>query len=423
MTGRRRLVPAAIAGCLLLTLAGCPSGEVPDPEPTAATSAGQALPGRPTDASTDLPAYAGPPAGAPPSAGPLTRVLAAVDLTPATPGVFARLVAAVAAPDGGAYALLTPADRGLPQSLVTVGADFSIAGTVPLPRVDDVWGLHVLAGGGVAVTGRLADGYGVEVVEAATGAVRTTVLAATARRADSESGRSAVSPDAGTLYLFVTAQTREGSTERLFAVDPASGQVLADRDLADDVYEASQYPVGRQLAGLVARPTGGATLVFDASPTEVAEDRIPTLLTYDARLAPVGEPVRATGLAEEAETQSVAGAADGTVFLLVTVPSDGSWILGIPDGGGAGPLLAQLADRIYGYALVVEPAQVWAVLPASVGAAGVDLTTGELGPLVAFGCRPNLDVRSVYPAPQGALVIGECDTPREDTQMLWFLGP
>jgi hypothetical protein len=198
--------------------------------------------------------------------------------------------------------------------------------------------------------------------------------------------------------------------------------VLADRDLADDVDAASQYPVGRQLAGLVARPTGGATLVFDASPTAVAEDRIPTLLTYDARLEPVGAPVRATGLAEEAETQSVAGAADGTVFLLVAV-RDGAWILGIPDGGGAGPLLAQLEDRIYGYALAVEPAQVWAVLPASVGTVAVDLTTGELSGPVAFGCRPKLDVRNVYPAPQGALVIGECDTPREDTQMLWFLGP
>ena len=422
MARRRRWGAASIAGFLLLTLTGCPSGEVPDPEPTAATSGGQGLPGRPTDASTDLPAYSGPPADAPPSAGPLTRVLAAVDLTPATPGVFARLVAAVASPDGGAYALLTPADRGLPQSLVTVGADFAIARTVPLPRVDDVWGLHVLAGGAVAVTGRLADGYGVEVVEPATGAVETTVLAPTAGRTDAESGRSVVSPDARTLYLFMTVQTGDGGTERLFAVDPASGQVLADRDLADDVDAASQYPVARQLAGLVARPGGGATLVFDASPTEVAEDRIPTLLTYDERLEPVGEPVRATGIAEEAETQSVAGAADGTVFLLVAV-RDGAWILAIPDGGGAGPLLAQLTDRIYGYAMVVEPAQVWAVLPASVGAVGVDLSTGELGPLVPFGCRPNLDVRDVYPAPQGALVIGECDTPREDTQMLWFLGP
>ena len=198
--------------------------------------------------------------------------------------------------------------------------------------------------------------------------------------------------------------------------------MLADRDLADDVAAASQYPVGRQLAGLVARPAGGATLVFDASPTEVAEQRIPTLLTYDAGLRPVGGPVRATGLAEGAETQSVSGGVDGTVFLLVAV-DDGAWVLGVPDGGGAGPLLAQLEDRIYSYALVVEPAQVWAVIPAPTGAAAVDLTTGELRGPVVLGCEPRLDVRNLYPAPGGALMIGECDTPREDTQMLWFLGP
>ena len=39
------------------------------------------------------------------------------------------------------------------------------------------------------------------------------------------------------------------------------------------------------------------------------------------------------------------------------------------------------------------------------------------------GCTPKLDVRNLYPAARGALMIGECDTPREDTQMLWFLGP
>ena len=177
-------------------------------------------------------------------------------------------------------------------------------------------------------------------VDPATGAVRTTVLAPASRRTDSESGRSAVLAGS-TLYLFLTRRVGGRRREELFAVDTATGQVLADRDLADDVAAASQYPVGRQLGGLVARPGGGATLVFDASPTEVAEQRIPTLLTYDAGLRPVGGPVRATGLAEGAETQSVAGGVDGTVFLLVAV-DDGAWILGVPDGGGAGPLLAQL---------------------------------------------------------------------------------
>ena len=133
MTGRWRLGPAAIAAGLLMTLTGCPAGEIPDPEPTAAPSADQALPGRPTNASTDLPAYAGPPADAPPSIGPLTRLRATVDLTPATPGVFARAVGAVAAPDGGAYVVLSPANRDLPQSLVTVAGDYTLAGSVPLP--------------------------------------------------------------------------------------------------------------------------------------------------------------------------------------------------------------------------------------------------------------------------------------------------
>jgi hypothetical protein len=95
----------------------------------------------------------------------------------------------------------------------------------------------------------------------------------------------------------------------------------------------------------------------------------------------------------------------------------------VPDGGGAGPLLAQLADRVYGYALAVEPAQVWAVLPAPTGALAVDLTTGETRGPLPVGCAPRLDVRNLYPAPGGALMIGECDTPREDTQLLWFLNP
>jgi hypothetical protein len=203
-------------------------------------------------------------------------------------------------------------------------------------------------------------------------------------------------------------------------VDVATGRVLAERDLAEDVAASSTYPVGDQVAGLLPRPAGGVTLVFDASPTEVPEDRIPTLLRYDADLRPVGPSTRATGLSEGAETQSVAATADGTVFLLAAV-EDGSWLLAVPDGGGAGPLLAQLADRVYGYALTVEPAQVWAVLPSPVGVRAVDLTTGEAFGPVGFECYRRLDVRDLYPAEDGAIAIGECDSPRADTQLLWFL--
>jgi hypothetical protein len=321
----------------------------------------QALPGRPTNASTDLPAYAGPPADAPLSAGPLTRLRAAVDLTPATPGVFARAVAAVAAPDGGAYVVLTPADRGLPSRWSRWRVTSRAPDRCPSPALTTSRA-SALPDGAVAVTGRLAEEYGVVVADPVTGAVRTTVLTPAGRRIDPESGRSALSPGSPTLYRVLTVESGDGNQERLFALDTATGHVLADRDLADDVAAAWQYPVGRQPAGLVARPGGGATLVFDTSPTDVAEDRIPTLLTYDAQLESVGGPVRATGLAAAAETQSVSGAANGTVFLLVAV-EEGARILGVPDGGGAGPLLAQPKDRIYSYALVVEPTQLWAVLP------------------------------------------------------------
>jgi hypothetical protein len=92
-----------LAGALLATASGCPPGapRVREPSPSVPSST-QALPARPTDASVGLPAYAGPPADAPASAGPLTTLRAAVDLTPATVGAFWRADAVVAAPDGGA---------------------------------------------------------------------------------------------------------------------------------------------------------------------------------------------------------------------------------------------------------------------------------------------------------------------------------
>ena len=416
MTGRRSAA-VALAGLLVLALSGCPveGAELPRPSATAETR-----PDLPTDATTDLPPYGGPPGDAPAGDGPVTRVRATVDLTAATPGRFARLVSAVATPDGGAYALLTPSAPDVDQTLVTVRDD-AIAGTVALPRVEDVWGMHLLPDGTVAVAGRLgAEGSGVRVVDPSSGGVRSLVVVPAGR--GETVGGSALLRGSATLHLFVSVSDGDRSTELLAAVDLTGGQVIAERDLTDDVAAASHVPVGRQLAGLVARSGGGVRLVFDASPTAVPEDRIPTLLSYDAELTQVGGPVRATDLAEGAETQSIAGGADGTVFLLVAVP-EGSWVLGVPDGGGAGPLLAQLEDRVYGYAMVVEPAQVWAVLPSATGARAVDLTTGGTREPVVVGCGPRLDVRALFPAPGGALMIGECDTPREDTQLLWFLAP
>ncbi|UOY01924.1 hypothetical protein [Blastococcus sp. PRF04-17] len=406
-------------------LAGCTSGSDGEPEPTASSSPGSPLPARPTDASTDLEPYRGPPDDAPGSLGPLTTLRGVLDLTAATPGVFARADAAVATPDGGAVVLLTPRDPDLPHQVVSVApGSLAVLASVPLPRMHDVWDVHLADDGAVVVSGQLRtpDGgaSGFSVVDPATGAVSSRVVVPLRRGTVSATGRSALA--GGALYLFSTVERDDGVDERLVAVDVRTGVVVEDRDVTDDVAAVSQAPVGRQLAGLVARPDGGVTVAFDASPTEVLTDRIPTLLRFDASLRPDGKGVRATDLAEGAETQAVAATPDGTVFLLVEV-DEGGWILAIPEGGGAGPLLAQIEDRIFTYALVVEPAQVWALIPAAEGVRAVDLTTGEVRGSILLGCSPRLDVRALLPAPGGALLIGECDTPREDTQLLWFVGP
>ncbi|MGY1601600.1 hypothetical protein [Geodermatophilus sp. SYSU D00815] len=416
---------AALAAALLLgAAAGCTSGPGPAPEPTPSPlSSTQALPARPTDASTDLPGYAGPPADAPPSAGPLTTLRAAVDLSPAAPGPFWKAEAAVARPDGGAYVVLTE-ESAAEQRLVTVapaGDGLAVAGAVPFPGVRNVVAAHVLPDGAVAVAGRLpSSALGYVVVDPVSGVVRTWPLPlGGGAEADA---RSALSPDGRVLHLFATVAAGDGTRETLAAVDAATGRVLAERDVTADVAAVSAFGVGRQLAALVPRPGGGVTLVFDASPTPVPQRRIPTLLPYDAGLVPAGEPVRVTSLAEDAETQAVAATPDGTVFLTVDV-QDGAWVLAVPDGGGAGPVLVQLADRVFDYTMAVEPAQVWALLPAPEGARALDLRTGEeRGPL-DVGCAGGPDVRAIVPAPQGALLVGQCNERSAWVQMLWLATP
>jgi hypothetical protein len=55
----------------------------------------------------------------------------------------------------------------------------------------------------------------------------------------------------------------------------------------------------------------------------------------------------------------------------------------------------------------------------------VDLTTGETAGPLELTCGPNLDIRYLLPGADGtgAVLLGECDDPREDTQMLWLVGP
>jgi hypothetical protein len=419
LAARLALVLAVLAGCT-----GSDGAPAPSAGPARDSSSSPGLPGRAVPAPR---IYDGPPTGGPPSAGPLTTLRAAVDLTPAIPGFFSRAEAAVPAPDGGAYVVVTPEQAGAEPQLVTVvGGSFTVARSVPIPGIVDVSSLHLLPDGTLAITGRLqpADvprgGYGFHVVDPVTGAARTTSFPY-GPGAVASFGRSALSADGRTLYLFLSVVTQRETRERLVAVDPVSGAVLVERDLADDVAAVSRTPAGSEVAALVTRPGGGVTLTFDATPEATTSDRIPTLLTFDARLQPVGVPVEVTTLSEGGETQAVAAGPDGTVFLVVEV-TEGAWILAVPDAGGAGPVLVQLADHLYDYTFAVEPAQVWGLLPAYEGARAVDLTTGEIRPPVDVGC-PGQDVRAIVPAPNGALLIGECNSPRTRTQMLWLVGP
>ena len=318
---------------------------------------------------------------------------------------------------------------GHPQQLVNVagaGGGYAITRSVPIPEVADVSALHLLPDGAVAVTGRLQDtgvpggGYGFHVVDPATGAARTTSVPY-GEGAVSSFGRSALSPDGRTMYLFLSVVTDTDVRERLIAVDAVTGVVVGERDLADDVAAVSEAPAGHEVAGLVPRPGGGLILAFDAAPDPTRRERIATLLTFGADLQPVGEPVGVTTLSEGGETQAIAAGADGTVFLVVEV-TEGAWILAVPDAGTAGPVLVQLADHLYDYALTVEPAQVWGLLPAYEGVRAVDLTTEEIRGPVDVGC-PGQDVRSMVAVPDGAVVIGQCNSPRTRTQMLWFIGP
>jgi hypothetical protein len=207
------------------------------------------------------------------------------------------------------------------------------------------------------------------------------------------------------------------------AVDSISGTVLRDRDLSHDVSTASGAPMGHDVAGLVSRPRGGVTLVFDALPDVTDGKRIPTLLAYDALLTPVGGPRRATGLAERVQTMAVASGIDGTVFLVVAL-TGAAWVLAVPDGGGAGPVLVQIMDSSDVPALVVEPAQVWGLLSTPAGARAVDLTSGTVSAPVDLGC-PAQDVRAIFPGSggTGALLIGECNSSRPGTETLWIVRP
>lgn len=448
-------IAAALALCLLLT--GCPAAGAGRPTGNGAAGGplhGAAAGGGPSGGATvpdpaelpvdpgaapstpaaveavRLPPYQGPPTGGPPSAGPLTTVRAAVHLPPGPAGTSSLAEQVTAAPGGGAYVSLAPDDGGGDRRLVTLGRSGSaltVLRSVATPGERSVWGLYRWTGGRVLVAGRVGalgpgqGGYGFDVVDPASGVVRQEVVVPYAVGTTFSFGRSALSADGRTLYLFVSVDLGPVADERLLAVDVATGAIRIDRPLAPDLSPVTLLPAGDAVAGLVPRPRGGVTLVFDAMPAASPLQPVPTVLSYDVALRPVGSAVHVLERADGARTRAVATTADGTVFLCVQVAQE-AWLLAIADRGGAGPVLAQVAKSRYDDALVVEPAQVWGLMPSPAGARAIDLTDGALGPPVDLGCAWQ-DVQAIAPGSDGsALVVGACISGATRTQMLWVVG-
>ncbi|WP_448627792.1 hypothetical protein [Geodermatophilus sp. URMC 64] len=402
MTGHRRLARAATVA--LLALPACTAPDPPAAEPAPATAAP-------------------PPTTRPRSAdgGPQLVLRAAVDLSPALPGRPAEVVSAVAAPDGGAHVVLQPAD-GTDPVLATVEGGGALVRAVPVPRLAQVFGVHLLPTGEVLVAGqfpRPGRDYGFAAVDPATGAARTAVVVPYEEGTAFTFGRSALSADGAALYLFVATAVDDRNLDLLVAVDPRTGAFLGGRDLLEEVREVSGYPVGTYSGGLLARPDGGVTLAFDTWEADTFAGPDPGLLSYDAALEPAGDPVRLPIGNARADLQAAALGPDGTVYLTVQ-PPNGDLLAAVR--GGVVTDVLDIGGHGYDDAVVVDPAG-WALLPARGGARTVDLATGAVGRL-DVGCPSAEPVLDVLPGagPSRALLLGRCDVRAPGTPMLWLVG-
>jgi len=343
---------------------------------------------------------------------------------------------AVAAPGGGAYVALRD-DDSTTYRLAGVTPDGAVS-AVQIPAMEDP-DLFVLDDGRVVLAGRFraADeggigddpDYGFQVVDPATGQGRHTFVPGSPGLVDHDYEHAALSADGRTLFLFLSWSPFPNEHDddppdvtRLYAFDVSTGHVRARRDLAGDLSAISVYDSGVYAPGLLARPDGGVTLVFDATPSASDDEKtIPTVLFYGADLQPDGNPVRLASLDHPANTDAIAGTPDGTVFAELE-SGDGVSVVAVPDGGGSGTQLAALPDASSGYGLSVEPAQVQALVYTDGTIRPLDLTTGTAGDPLALDCTGQ-GVRDLYPGRDrvGALMLGECDTPSPRTQYLWVV--
>lgn len=338
-------------------------------------------------------------------AAPPAVLAGSVDLSAAVGSVPSSATAAVAEPDGGADVVVTPDDPALPPRLVTLDSALDPVAAVTLPQLRHLWGLQRLPGGGVLLAGDVGTGLGFAVVDPRTGAQRDVVVRPPGAAA--MAGSSLLSPDGGTVYLLLG--------EELLAVDVASGAVVADRDLSDDVGAVSGSALPAYATWLV--PTlGGVGLVFDAWPDE-SSAAVPALLAFGPDLTPVPSAGVLGGLS--GSVAAVVTAADGTLFLTVS-RADGAHLLALPTGEEEPTSLVRLESSVLGYALAVDPWQGWAMTPAPGGVQAVNLVTGG-SRRVDVGCSLDGTVRALAPGrrPTTVLAAGRCDAPAVGRPMLW----
>jgi hypothetical protein len=385
------------AACLALALAlgagilltGCPAGDGSGGCAAAAESAW--TPAAPVPVRADL--------------RPVTVLRAAVDLSAGARGGRTVPVAAVERADGGVHVLLdrSPAAPAL-VSVSRASTGLAVTGTALLPRLAPTGDLHLLPDGRVLVPGRFPAGWGLAVVDPASGAVTGGAVLSAVWTPD---GRSVLSRDGRTVHLLLTGFR----VARLAAVDAGTGRVLAERDLTAELWPRTG-PVH-----LLPRPHGGVTVVVDAGPQGCTA---PTVRSYDDALDATSPPLALAAPGDRARTRAAATTPDGAVFVSADVPG-GSWVLAVPAGHPRPSLVLTRAGRAPADALVVNPWQAWVLLPAGRGAEAVNLATGGVTG-IDVGCRTAGNLRGVAGLAQDVLLLGNCRLPA-DVPMLWVTSP
>ena len=389
-------------------------------------------------------------AAEPPSAGPLTTLRDRFPLTAFGGEVHAA--ATVAAPGGGAHVALTSSSDS-PAELVTLGQASGASGALDVTsRVDlgESWidDLHALPDGSVVVVGNPRamppapaggdeEGYRFSVVDPVTGTARTTVLEPYDAWSDSAWSVSALSADGATLYLLVTSYREAGAHQALVAYDVATGDELGRRDAAPDLAEVSPHLLDPLVVGMLPRPDGGVTVVVNGEiGAECYDHAQPAVLTFDADLRPAGRPVVLAEPVDGWRAGAVAPGPDGAVLVTLGTRDGRRRVVAVPDGGGAGSIVAQFVDEYYEsgwFGLSVEPAGRWALVPTLAGVRAVDLVAGRAGRELRLDCLDDYEgsfgtdeiagLHTLLPLARGdgALLVGRC--PGVDSDTVWRVGP